>query len=273
MSSDPIVQLLQSLPPSAGDYGFLKRAAEEAMLRRRPLEGGPRVVPAGDPLNGYIDHTVLKPEATPADVQRVCREASEYGFAAVCVNPVHLPQVVEALGDGPALPCTVAGFPLGASLPAVKAREASLAARAGAREIDMVLSVGMLKAGRYAAVAEDIEAVVQAARAEGAAVKVILETCLLSDEEKAVACVLAMYAQADFVKTSTGFSHGGATPADITLMRRTVGRAMGVKASGGIRTRESALALVEAGANRIGASASVSFVADDPTTPAAGNLS
>ena len=204
--------------------------------------------------------TLLKPEATPEDIARLCREARTYGFAAVCVNPLFVAQAADALADTPVKVCTVVGFPLGATPTAVKVAETVQALHDGATEIDMVLPVGLLKARRYDAVARDIHAVVQTAHAAGALVKVILETALLDEEEKIAACLLSKQAGADFVKTSTGFGPGGATVEDVALMRRTVGPEMGVKAAGGIRTYPAALAMIEAGANRIGASAGVSLV-------------
>lgn len=209
-------------------------------------------------LARLIDHTLLKPEASAADVRRLCEEAAEHGFFSVCVNSAFVSLAVGALADTPVAVCAVAGFPLGAMATQAKAYEAALAIDQGAREIDMVLTIGALKAGEHAAVRDDIATVKRACGP--ALVKVILETGLLSDEEKILACRLAQEAGADFVKTSTGFGHGGATTRDIALMRETVGPAMGVKASGGVRDYATALAMVEAGANRIGASASIAIV-------------
>ena len=215
-------------------------------------------------IAGLIDHTALKPQTTEADVRRLCREARRYGFATVCVNPCYVGVAAADVQGSDVRVCTVIGFPLGATLAAAKAAEARLAIGAGAREVDMVLNVGLLKSGRYGAVEADVRAVVEAAQATSeeveVLVKVILETALLSDEEKAIACVIAEEAGADFVKTSTGFSTGGATPADVALMRFVVGARMGVKASGGIRSLEEARAMVEHGATRLGASASVAIV-------------
>lgn len=209
-----------------------------------------------------IDHTVLKPQTTEAAVRRLCAEAAEYGFASVCVNPCWVSLCAELLrGTGVAV-CTVIGFPLGANTSAVKAFEAAEAIRQGATEVDMVLNVGALKDGNTDQVRDDIAAVVEAARGK-ALVKVILETCLLTDEEKRIACRLAKEAGADYVKTSTGFSTGGATEADIALMRAEVGPDMGVKASGGIRDYAAAQAMLRAGASRIGASAGVQIVAEE----------
>ncbi|MBP1646835.1 MAG: deoxyribose-phosphate aldolase [Bacteroidetes bacterium] len=213
-------------------------------------------------LAGMIDHTLLKPEATPADVKTVCEEALRFRFASVCVNPCYVPQCVAALRDSGVAVCTVVGFPLGAATTPVKTFETEQALKAGAREIDMVINIGLLKSGDDRAVEADIRAVCDAAHRGEALCKVIIETALLTDDEKIRACLLAKNAGADFVKTSTGFSKAGATAADVGLMRRTVGEEIGVKAAGGIRTRQDALAMVTAGATRIGASASVALVHD-----------
>ena len=215
--------------------------------------------PSRQDLASLIDHTLLKPEATGRDVERLCAEARQYGFAAVCVNPALLPVAVANLQDSPVIPCTVAGFPLGASTAAVKAYEAGRAAEAGAREVDMVLAIWAIKQRSYAEAYADMRAVVDAA-GPGCGVKVILETCLLTDEEKVTACKLALGAGVRFVKTSTGLSTGGATPGDVALMRATVGPRAGVKASGGIRTLADAEAMIKAGANRIGTSAGITIV-------------
>lgn len=215
------------------------------------------------PVARLIDHTVLKPETTAEDIRALCAEARAHCFASVCVNPCYVPLAAEALRGAVPAVCTVIGFPFGANCAAVKAAETEQAIRDGATEVDMVINVGFLKSGMYAEVEEEIRAVVEAARrASGGAVlvKVILETALLTDEEKVIACVLAQNAGADFVKTSTGFSTGGASPQDVALMRRVVGETMGVKASGGVRSYEDAMAMVAHGATRIGASASVAIV-------------
>ena len=209
-----------------------------------------------------IDHTVLKPQTTEAAVRKLCAEAAQYGFASVCVNPCWVALCADLLKDTEVDVCTVIGFPLGANTSAVKAFEAAEAIRQGATEVDMVLNVGALKDGNANLVRADIAAVVEAARGK-ALVKVILETCLLTDEEKRIACRLAKEAGADYVKTSTGFSIGGATEADIALMRAEVGPEMGVKASGGIRDYATAQAMIRAGASRIGASAGVQIVAEE----------
>ncbi|MDL2266957.1 deoxyribose-phosphate aldolase [Desulfovibrio sp. OttesenSCG-928-G15] len=210
-------------------------------------------------LAKMIDHTLLKADAKPEDIERLCNEAIQYGFASVCVNGSHVALAAELLKASPVRVCSVVGFPLGASAPAVKAFEAARAVADGAGEVDMVMAVGLLQAGQTDAVARDIRAVVE--NVQGAAlVKVILETCLLDDAQKQLACRIARDAGADFVKTSTGFSSGGASEQDIRLMRNAVGDAMGVKASGGIRTYADAEAMIRAGASRIGASASVAIV-------------
>lgn len=222
-------------------------------------------------LAGMIDHTLLKPEATRQQVIQLCEEAKKYRFASVCINPSFVSICAKLLRDTPVKVCTVIGFPLGATSTAAKAFEAEQALRDGAREVDMVINIGMLKSGEYDYVENDIFAVVNTARRYGALTKVILETALLTDEEKIKGCLLAKRAGADFVKTSTGFSKGGATVGDIALMRKVVGSAMGVKASGGVRTREEALAMVASGADRIGASASVKIVStESETTEGAG---
>lgn len=210
-------------------------------------------------IASMIDHTLLKPEATPAQVERLCAEAAEYHFASVCVNPVYIPLAARLLKGTGVKVCCVVGFPLGAIAPEQKAAEAASCAAMGAEELDMVIHVGAAKAGDWALVQRDIEGVVKAA--VGHTVKVIIETCLLTDEEKVKACEAAKAAGAHFVKTSTGFSTGGATTHDIALMRKTVGPEMGVKASGGIRDYATAMAMIEAGANRIGASAGIEIVA------------
>ncbi len=210
-------------------------------------------------IASMIDHTLLKPEATPAQVEKLCAEAAEYHFASVCVNPVYIPLAARLLKDTGVKVCCVVGFPLGAIAPEQKAAEAASCAAMGAEELDMVIHIGAAKAGDWALVQRDIEGVVKAAA--GRTVKVIIETCLLTDEEKVKACEAAKAAGAHFVKTSTGFSTGGATTHDIALMRKTVGPEMGVKASGGIRDYATAMAMIEAGANRIGASAGIVIVA------------
>jgi deoxyribose-phosphate aldolase len=207
-------------------------------------------------LARLIDHTLLKADATEAAVKNICEEAKKYRFASVCINPANVKLAAEILKDSEVKVCTVIGFPLGANTSRVKAFETQDAIAAGAQEVDMVINIGKLKDKEYQYVKEDIKAVVEAAKGK-ALTKVIIETCLLTDAEKIAACKLAKEAGADFVKTSTGFSTGGATPEDIKLMRETVGTEMGVKASGGVRCVEDAVKVIEAGATRIGASASI----------------
>lgn len=206
----------------------------------------------------YIDHTILKPDAGKDAVIKVCDEAREHGFFSVCVNPYYVTLVNEALKGSDVKVTSVIGFPLGVSISAVKAFETAKAIADGADEIDMVLNVAALKNKEYDYVLEDIKAVVEVCK-DKALLKVIIETCLLTDEEKVKACELSVRAGADYVKTSTGFSTGGATVEDIALMRKIVGPDIGVKASGGVRTLEDAKAVIEAGASRIGASASVAI--------------
>ena len=211
-------------------------------------------------LAGMIDHTLLKPDATPDQIAQLCFEARKYGFASVCINPAWVSLCAQLLQGSPVKVCTVIGFPLGATAPEVKAFETKNAIDNGATEIDMVINIGALKARDLEMVAKDIRGVVNAAHARGHIVKVILETVLLTDEEKTIGSLISKEAGADFVKTSTGFAGGGATVKDIELMRRVVGRDMGVKASGGVRTYEDAESMVKAGATRIGASAGVKII-------------
>ena len=209
-------------------------------------------------LNKYIDHTLLKQDATEQQIDRLLSEAREYDFASVCVNPCWFSHAKAGLTDTDVKVCTVVGFPLGATTSAVKAYETKEAIQNGADEIDMVINVGALKSGNIALVETDIKAVVEASGDK--LVKVIIEACLLTDEEKVLACQLAQKAGADFVKTSTGFSTGGATLPDVQLMRQTVGPDMGVKAAGGARSYADAVAFVEAGATRIGTSSGVAIL-------------
>ncbi|KGP73150.1 deoxyribose-phosphate aldolase [Pontibacillus yanchengensis] len=206
-----------------------------------------------------IDHTQLKPDTKQEKIEQICNEAKEYGFASVCVNPYWVPLCYDLLKDTDVKVCTVIGFPLGATTTEMKAYETKQAIENGATEVDMVINIGALKSEDYEAVKADIEAVVRATEGK-ALTKVIIETSLLTDDEKVKACQLAKEAEADFVKTSTGFSGGGATVEDVRLMRETVGPDMGVKASGGVRDREGADAVIEAGATRIGASAGMQIV-------------
>lgn len=212
-----------------------------------------------------IDHTVLKAVATESDVLKICSEAKEYGFFSVCINPYYISIAKEALSGSDVKVCTVIGFPLGASTSEVKAFETIDAINKGADEVDMVINIGALKDKKYDYVQSDIEAVVNAANKK-ALVKVIIETCYLTDEEKIMACELAVKAGTDYVKTSTGFGTGGSTPSDIKLMRQTVGNDIGVKASGGVRNANDALTIIQSGASRIGASSSIEIVTGNKTS-------
>ncbi|WP_148876740.1 deoxyribose-phosphate aldolase [Streptococcus sp. Marseille-P7375] len=212
-------------------------------------------------LNKYIDHTLLKADASQEQIETLIEEAKKYDFASVCVNPTWVNFAAQALKATDVKVCTVIGFPLGANTPELKAFETSDAIQNGANEIDMVINIGALKSRNFDLVERDIRAVVEAAK--GTLVKVIIETCLLTDDEKVKACQIAQKAGADFVKTSTGFSTGGATVEDVALMRKTVGPDMGVKASGGARSYEDALAFIKAGATRIGASSGVAIMEGD----------
>jgi deoxyribose-phosphate aldolase len=209
---------------------------------------------------GFIDHTMLKPDATRAEIEKLCREAAEFHFATVCVNPVWVSLCASLLKGSGVGVCSVVGFPLGATTPDVKAYETRRAIFDGAREIDMVINIGALKSGDVRLVEKDIDAVASVCRHTGATSKVIIEAALLTDDEKITACTLAKAAGADYVKTSTGFGPGGATVADVALMRRVVGPEMGVKAAGGVRDLEGLQAMVAAGATRVGASAGVKIV-------------
>ncbi len=240
------------------------------MLQKRAIaEGGgdPHAIMALSPGNhvdttlaALIDHTLLKPEATAADIRRVCAEARQYGFASVCINPYWVPLAASELEGSQVKVCTVVGFPLGANATEIKVAETVAAIRAGAREIDMVINIGELLGQNVGAVGFDIRSLTLVAHGAEAILKVIIEAALLNDEEKVMACRLAQQAGADFVKTSTGFGPGGATVEDVALMRRTVGPEMGVKASGGIRTLDDLKRMVAAGATRIGASSSVRII-------------
>lgn len=240
-----------------------KIARIEQQYARAPAGASPakaRTAGADGPIASLIDHTLLRPEATRADIVKLCGEARQYGFATVCINPYWVPLAASELAGTAVKVCTVAGFPLGATSTEGKVAEAAAALRAGAREIDMVINVGALRSGDFDAVKVDIQAVTRVCHDAGAIVKVILETALLDDARKTTACNLAQAAGADFVKTSTGFGPAGATVQDVVLMRHAVGPRMGVKAAGGIRTLDDFRAMVAAGANRVGASASVKIV-------------
>jgi len=218
-----------------------------------------------DELARFIDHTLLKPEATPRQVQELCAEARRYHFASVCINPTHVGLASAALAESDVAVCSVVGFPLGATTTVAKVCEAQQALDDGADELDMVINIGALKAGNQDLAQEDIAAVAVACHRNGALLKVIIETALLEEAERVTACQLAQAAGADFVKTSTGFASGGATVEDVRLMRKTVGPAMGVKAAGGIHSYAEALAMIEAGATRLGASAGVQIVEQTPS--------
>ena len=218
------------------------------------------VIPEDLKLAGMIDHTLLKPDATQQEIAQLCFEARKYGFASVCVNPTWVSLCAHLLKGSQVKVCTVIGFPLGATAPEVKSFETQTAIEQGATEIDMVINIGALKARDLEFVAGDIRGVVTASHARGALTKVIIETVLLTDEEKTIACLLSKEAGADFVKTSTGFASGGATVHDVALMRQAVGPEMGVKAAGGVRTFEDAESMIKAGATRIGASAGVKII-------------
>lgn len=252
--------------------GWEKNVVDQPSAVKNIIKQGAERIAAGigigDKINDralarMIDHTLLKPEATTDEVTTLCSEARTYSFASVCVNPSYVSLCSRLLKGTAVKVCTVIGFPLGATTTETKRFEAEQAIQNGAEEIDMVLNIGRLKQGDYEYVFHDINQVVLAAKKSNAVCKVILETALLTDEEKIKACLICKEAKADFVKTSTGFSKGGATAGDIALMRYVVGSAVGVKASGGIRTLEDAEAMIESGADRIGASASVKIVTGD----------
>ncbi len=211
-------------------------------------------------IASFIDHTILNPDAGSADVQRICAEAVKYSFKSVCVNPIWVSTVAAALNGSDVLTCSVIGFPFGATPTASKVFEATTVVNDGANEVDMVINIAAAKAGDKEALVADITAVAQAVHAGGAILKVIIETALLTDEQKVLACRASVEAGADFVKTSTGFAGGGATLADVALMRSTVGPDMGVKASGGVRSLETAQAMIDAGATRLGSSSGVAIV-------------
>ena len=211
-------------------------------------------------LAKYIDHTLLKPDATAAQIRKLCDEATTYRFASVCVNPCRIALAAQELAGTDVAPCCVVGFPLGAIPTESKAAETRVAVKNGAREVDMVINIGQAKDGQWDEVEKDIAAVKEACG--DAKLKVIIETCLLTDDEKVQACLAAKRANADFVKTSTGFSNGGATVADVRLMRKTVGPDMGVKAAGGVHNRAEAEAMIQAGATRIGASSGIAIVTE-----------
>jgi len=240
----------------------LEQILEEAEACRQqlpPMPFSPQM-PQGREIARWIDHTLLKPEATAEQIMRLCTEAKEYGFASVCVNPGYVPLAAGLLKGTETKICAVVSFPLGAHLPKQKAAETLSVLQAGADEVDMVMNIGAMKGEAYVLVWKDIQAVCEAAHDNGALVKVILETALLTRGEKILASLIAKYGGADFVKTSTGFASGGAAVEDVELMRRVVGAEIGVKAAGGIRTLADARAMISAGATRIGASAGVAIL-------------
>ncbi len=237
-------------------------ASAEAYLRELPATPESISLPIGTEISAWIDHTLLKPEATTAQIENLCREALQYQFASVCVNPVYVPLVSRILANSTVKVCTVIGFPLGASLPQSKAREAEICIQSGAVELDMVLQIGALKGEAYSLVFEDIQGVVEASRPANALVKVILETSALVQKEIIIACLICKAAGVDFVKTSTGFGTGGATIKDVDLMHRLVGPEIKVKASGGIRTLSDALSMIQAGASRLGTSSGVKIISE-----------
>jgi deoxyribose-phosphate aldolase len=243
----------------------LVRQAMEAGATRFSATLGVKHVD-GD-IAALIDHTLLKPDATQAQIAQLCHEARQYGFAAVCVNPTHVKLCADLLKGSDVAVCTVVGFPLGATPPEVKAYEAQQAIEDGATEVDMVINIGALKGGEYDLVERDIAMVTRTCHNNGALCKVIIEAALLTEQEKIKACELAKKAGADYVKTSTGFGPGGATVSDVALMRQVVGPGMGVKAAGGIRSFADVKGMVEAGATRIGASAGVKIVQEAQKRP------
>ena len=238
-------------------------ACRIGMASDQSLADGTGACDMADPLARMIDHTALKPQTSEADIRALCQEAAQHCFASVCVSPCYVSLAAALLSNTDVEVCTVVGFPHGSNHHSVKAAETVRAIRDGATEIDMVLSVGLLKSGRFDEVEADIRAVVDAAKSTPSqvVVKVILECALLTDEEKVIACILSQNARADYVKTSTGFASGGATLTDVALMRRVVGQQMGVKAAGGVSTKEQAMQFVKRGATRIGASASIAIIA------------
>ncbi len=266
MSGPDVLQILRAvsleLAPEQPACGCHQMAAPLCPGRPPSAPGLAPVdaVPDARAVARLIDHTLLKPEATPDQVRALCADARRHGFAAVCVNPVRVALAARELAGSAVAVASVAGFPLGASLPEVKSSEAARAIADGAREVDMVMDIGALKAGELVAVEADVRAVADACRVTGALLKVIIEAALLTDEEKVRACAVARLAGAHFVKTSTGFGPGGASVADVALMRRTVGNGVGVKAAGGIRDWATARAMIAAGASRIGTSNGVKIV-------------
>ncbi len=255
----------QVLAPLAGEH------TDQGLENAQPLvdSGAERLGYCGNgadvpkPLASYIDHTLLRPDASPADIDELCDEAVEYGFAAVCINPAWVARAKRRMRGAGVTVASVVGFPLGANTPEIKALEARRALRDGAREIDMVINIGALKGGEHDLVRRDIAGVSDACREVGALNKVIIEAAYLTDEEKVIACRLAVAGRAHYVKTSTGFGPGGATVFDVALMREVVGEKVGVKAAGGIHTADEVREMITAGATRIGASAGVRIVSGE----------
>jgi deoxyribose-phosphate aldolase len=256
--------------------GWERNIVDQPIAVKKILSNGAERISAGKGIGGeltdislarMIDHTMLKPDATKEEITTLCEEAKKYTFASVCVNPSYVPLCSKLLSGTTVKVCTVIGFPLGATTTATKRAEAEEVLNEGAQEVDMVINIGKLKAGDYKYVFNDINQVVLAAKRKNAVTKVIIETSLLTDEEKVKACLISKEAKSDFVKTSTGFSTGGATAGDIALMRYVVGSSVGVKASGGVRTLEDAEEMIKSGADRIGASASVKIVTGDKSKP------
>jgi deoxyribose-phosphate aldolase len=243
----------------------IRRILKQSSANRIPAGEGAEQGLFDANLALMIDHTLLKPEATRSEIEKLCAEAIRYQFAGVCINPAYVKLCAQLLHNSDIKVCTVIGFPLGATSSEAKVFETEQAIKDGAREIDMVMNIGMLKSGEYEYVEQDILAVVRMAHRSRVLTKVIIETGLLADEEKVKACALVKHAGADFVKTSTGFAGRGATTGDVALLRKIVGPDVGVKASGGVRSREQALALIASGANRIGTSASVQIVTGKKT--------
>jgi len=246
---------------------LIEQITDEVMARVGGATAAPAQKGAPSGLARYIDHTLLKQEASKDQIIKLCEEAKQYNFASVCVNPSYVPLCASLLKGTPVKVCCVVGFPLGATTPEAKGKETAECLKNGAEEIDMVANVGAIKSGDWDLVRRDIEEIVATCRGK-ALVKVIIETCLLTDEEKVKVCTVAKLAGAQFVKTSTGFSTGGATVEDVRLMRRVVGPDMGVKASGGVRTHADAVAMIDAGATRIGTSNGVKIVSGEQ--PASG---
>ncbi|MHB8875414.1 MAG: deoxyribose-phosphate aldolase [Myxococcaceae bacterium] len=260
----PVAEALPACGPSCSGCSAFDACGTALAVRSGVGRIAPELVRTSADIAPYIDHTLLKPDATRAEVIKLAEEARKYGFATVCVNSANVSTAARVLAGSKTVPIAVVGFPLGAGLPSAKAYEAREAVRCCAREIDMVINIGALKAKDYALVLKDIETVVEASRPYP--LKVILETSQLSLEEKIIGCALSKAAGAAFVKTSTGFTGGGATAEDIALMRRVVGEDVGVKASGGVRSTEDAMKMIQAGANRIGASASIAIITGQKST-------